>query len=276
MTNLHRDRILSTYEKQPKRWVMNLVFFVLFVIAIVFSFSGASINWARFANIGMSLGDMFRNIVKINWDFFFGVNGFSFYQGIVYLTLETLGIAFIGTFLGGIIAIPFGFLAAENVVGKKWAKFFEIILLMIRVFPEIILAFILIQGFGMNALSGVLTIGMHSIGMLGKLYSEAIDNMDRSPLEALDSVGANAIQKIRYGILPNIIPDLSSIALYRLDINVRAATILGIVSAGGIGTLLNTAITMWSWSTLGNVLLGIIIMVLSVDYISSKLRSKLI
>ncbi|NCA81083.1 MAG: hypothetical protein EOM76_13075, partial [Sphingobacteriia bacterium] len=77
MTNLHRDRILSTYEKQPKRWVMNLVFFVLFVIAIVFSFSGASINWARFANIGMSLGDMFRNIVKINWDFFFGVNGFS-------------------------------------------------------------------------------------------------------------------------------------------------------------------------------------------------------
>lgn len=272
----HNERILIAYDKQPKRWVINLVFSLLLLLAIVFSFSGATINWVRFGNIGISLGDMFENIVKINWDFFFGINGFTFNQGIVYLTLETLAIAFIGTLLGGIIAIPFGFLAAENVVGKKWAKFFEIILLMIRVFPEIILAFILIQGFGMNALSGVLTIGLHSIGMLGKLYSEAIDNMDRSPLEALDSVGANAIQKIRYGILPNIVPDLSSIALYRLDINVRAATILGIVSAGGIGTLLNTAITMWSWSTLGNVLLGIIIMVLSVDYLSSKLRSKLI
>lgn len=276
MINPPNQRILVAYGKQPKRWIMNLVFAFALLITIVFSFSGATINWVRLANIGISLGDMFRGIVKIDWDFFFGINGFDFNQGIVYLTLETLAIAFIGTFLGGIIAIPFGFLASENVIGKRWAKVFEIVLLMIRVFPEIILAFILIQGFGMNALSGVLTIGLHSIGMLGKLYAEAIDNMDRSPLEALDSVGANTIQKIRYGILPNIIPDLSSIALYRLDINVRAATILGIVSAGGIGTLLNTAISMWSWPTLGNILLGIIIMVLSVDYLSSKLRSKLI
>lgn len=144
-------------------------------------------------------------------------------------------------------SIPFGFLAAENVVGKKIAKISEVLLLIIRVFPEIILGIIIVKGFGMNALSGILTIGLHSIGMLGKLFSEAIDNMDKSPLEALDSVGANIWQKIRYGVIPNILPDFSSITLYRLDINVRSASILGLVSAGGIGSLLTIASTMWSW-----------------------------
>ena len=156
------------------------------------------------------------------------------------------------------------------------AKISEVILLIIRVFPEIILGIIIVKGFGMNALSGILTIGLHSIGMLGKLFSEAIDNMDKSPLEALDSVGANTWQKIRYGVIPNILPDLSSITLYRLDINVRSASILGLVSAGGIGSLLTIASTMWSWELLGTILIAIILMVMFVDFVSSRLRRKLV
>ena len=95
-------------------------------------------------------------------------------------------------------------------------------------------------------------------------------------LIALDSVGANVWQKIRYGVLPKILPDLSSITLYRLDINVRAASILGLVSAGGIGSILTIASSMWSWELLGTILLAVIIMVMLVDFISSSLRKKLV
>ena len=270
------SQIEIMYGKQPKKWIINLVFVVAIVAALVFTFVGSSINWTRLANLSYTLGDMFNRIVRIDWNLFFGTGIYDFDQSIVYLVIQTFAIGFIGTFMGAILAIPFGFLAAENVVGKKMAKISEVILLIIRVFPEIILGIIIVKGFGMNALSGILTIGLHSIGMLGKLFSEAIDNMDKSPLEALDSVGANTWQKIRYGVIPNILPDLSSITLYRLDINVRSASILGLVSAGGIGSLLTIASTMWSWELLGTILIAIILMVMFVDFVSSRLRRKLV
>lgn len=274
--SVNRPQVLAMYGRQPKRWVFNLIFLVIFVGAIIFTFMGSSINWTRLANLDYTLGDMMRRIIKIDWNLFFGIGIYQFKQGITYLVIQTFAIGFIGTFIGAILAIPIGFLAAENVVGKKMARISSAILLIIRVFPEIILAIILVKGFGMNAFSGVLTIGLHSIGMLGKLFSEAIDNMDKSPLEALDSVGANMWQKIRYGIIPNILPDFSSITLYRLDINVRAASILGLVSAGGIGSILTIASTMWSWELLGTILVAVILMVMSVDFVSSRLRAKLV
>lgn len=274
--SVNRPQVLAMYGRQPKRWVFNLIFLVIFVGAIIFTFMGSSINWTRLANLDYTLGDMMRRIIKIDWNLFFGIGIYQFKQGITYLVIQTFAIGFIGTFIGAILAVPIGFLAAENVVGKKIARISSAILLIIRVFPEIILAIILVKGFGMNAFSGVLTIGLHSIGMLGKLFSEAIDNMDKSPLEALDSVGANMWQKIRYGIIPNILPDFSSITLYRLDINVRAASILGLVSAGGIGSILTIASTMWSWELLGTILVAVILMVMSVDFVSSRLRAKLI
>lgn len=270
------SQIEIMYGKQPKKWIINLIFVVAIVAALIFTFVGSSINWTRLANLSYTLGDMFNRIVRIDWNLFFGTGIYDFDQSIVYLVIQTFAIGFIGTFMGAILAIPFGFLAAENVVGKKMAKISEVILLIIRVFPEIILGIIIVKGFGMNALSGILTIGLHSIGMLGKLFSEAIDNMDKSPLEALDSVGANTWQKIRYGVIPNILPDLSSITLYRLDINVRSASILGLVSAGGIGSLLTIASTMWSWELLGTILIAIILMVMFVDFVSSRLRRKLV
>ncbi|MGE4342235.1 MAG: phosphonate ABC transporter, permease protein PhnE [Bacilli bacterium] len=274
--SVNRPQVLAMYGRQPKRWVFNLIFLVIFVGAIIFTFIGSSINWTRLANLDYTLGDMMRRIVKIDWNLFFGIGIYQFKQGITYLVIQTFAIGFIGTFIGAILAVPIGFLAAENVVGKKMARISSAILLIIRVFPEIILAIILVKGFGMNAFSGVLTIGLHSIGMLGKLFSEAIDNMDKSPLEALDSVGANVWQKIRYGIIPNILPDFSSITLYRLDINVRAASILGLVSAGGIGSILTIASTMWSWELLGTILVAVILMVMSVDFVSSRLRARLV
>ncbi len=263
-------------KRKPKRWVINLVFVGATVAAMVYSFAGSTINWTRVRTIGISLRVMMEGFADLQWDFFFGTGIFRFEEGVIYLTLVTLAVAFIGTFMGAVLAIPFGFLASHNIVGKRVARIGEAILVIIRVFPEIVLALILLKGFGMNALTGVMTIGIHSIGMLGKLFAEAIDNMDKSPLEALDAVGANAWQKIRYGIIPQVAADVSSITLYRLDINVRSATVLGIIGAGGLGASLILAADSWSWNILGTILLAIVIMVLTVDAISSYLRGKLV
>jgi phosphonate transport system permease protein len=243
---------------------------------MIYSFSGSSINWTRFNSVGTYLRIMAEGLSDISLDFLIGIGVFQFEEGVLFPTLETLAIAFIGIFARAILAIPFSFLASKNIFGQHISKFGEGILVLIRVFPEIVLAIILVKGFGMNALTGVLTIGLHSIGMLGRLFSEAIDDMDKRSLEALDAVGANVWQKIRYGIIPQIVPDLSPITLYRLDINVRSATVLGIIGVGGLGTSMILMAENRNWDILGTIMVSIIAMVLIVDGISSYLRSKLV
>lgn len=263
-------------KKEPKKWLINLIFFVALISLLIYSFADSSINWIRFNTFWISLNSIFRGLSNIQVDFLLGQGVYRFNEGVVFLTLETLAIAFIATFLGAILSLPFSFLASKNIVGEKVARIGETLLVVVRVFPEIILALILVKGFGINPLTGVLAIGIHSIGMIGKLFAESIDNMDKAPLEALDAVGANVWVKIRYGIMPQVIAEFSSIALYRLDINVRSATVLGIIGAGGIGASLILASENWNWDILGTILLAIIVMVVSVDLISSYLRNKLI
>jgi phosphonate transport system permease protein len=268
--------VQSVLKKEPKKWLVNLIFLSVVVSMLIFSFSDSSINWIRFNTFWISLNTVATGLSNIQTDFLIGQGVYRFSEGVIYLTLETLAIAFIATFLGSILSLPFSFLASRNIVGEKIARIGEALLVLVRVFPEIILALIIVKGFGINPLTGVLAIGIHSIGMIGKLFAESIDNMDKAPLEALDAVGANIWVKIRYGILPQVIAEFSSIALYRLDINVRSATVLGIIGAGGIGASLILASENWNWDILGTILLAIVVMVISVDLISSFLRNKLI
>jgi phosphonate transport system permease protein len=268
--------IQNVLKKEPKKWLINSIFLVVLVSMLIFSFSDSSINWIRFNTFWFSFNSVVRGLSNIQLDFLIGQGVYKFSEGVIYLTLETLAIAFIATFLGSILSLPFSFLASKNIVGERFARVGEALLVIVRVFPEIILALIIVKGFGINPLTGVLAIGIHSIGMIGKLFAESIDNMDKAPLEALDAVGANIWIKIRYGIMPQVIAEFSSIALYRLDINVRSATVLGIIGAGGIGASLILASENWNWDILGTILLAIVVMVISVDVISSFLRNKLI
>lgn len=273
------SNVSASYARRPQKWIANLILVIVIFVLLVVSFTGADINLNSLSQAGFKFKTMFERIVKINWEYFFGYGMARFDDGIVYKMLETIAMTLFGTLIGAFLAIPFGFLAAQNVVGKKWAKVCETILVLIRVFPELILALILVKGLGMTPLTVILTIGFHSIGMLGKLFAESIDNMDRSSLEALDSVGANLWQKIRYGIVPNIMPELTSMTLYRFDINLRSATIFGLVGAGGIGLPLQIALSNTSapaWEMAGTVLLAIVVMVLVVDFLSGYLRNKLV
>ncbi|HYF94278.1 MAG TPA: phosphonate ABC transporter, permease protein PhnE [Symbiobacteriaceae bacterium] len=189
--------------------------------------------------------------------------------------LETVQMALLGTLLASVLAVPFGFLAARN-MGKKFSYFGKFLLNAIRAFPEIILAIIFIKGVGPGPLAGIMAMGIHSIGMIGKLYAESVEAIDRGPTEAMLSVGANRIQQIWFGVIPQVLPEFSSYALYRFEINSRAATILGIVGAGGIGTDLIFAIQQRVWDRVGIILLGIIVVVTIIDVGSGWLRKKLV
>lgn len=189
--------------------------------------------------------------------------------------LETLAIAYAGTLIGAILAIPFGFLAARNMVGK-WAEIGKGISNAVRAFPEIMFAIIFVASVGMGPYAGVLAIGINSIGMLSKLYSEVIESIDMSVVEALKASGANKVQTIWYGVIPQIIPEFSSYAIYRYEIDVRASTVLGIVGAGGIGAPLILAANQRNWEAVGMMLIIIIIVVTIIDYLSAFIRRRIV
>ncbi|WP_237566210.1 phosphonate ABC transporter, permease protein PhnE [Oceanobacillus massiliensis] len=191
--------------------------------------------------------------------------------------LETVFIAFAGSLMAAVIAVPLSFLAARNMMGGvvlstvgKW------ILSAIRAFPDIILAILFVVAVGPNAFAGVLAIAIGSTGMLGKMFSEIIESIDMNIIEAMEASGANKIQILFYGVIPQITPEFLSYAIYRFEVDIRASSILGIVGAGGIGTMIIFASNNRNWSEMGTILLAIIIVVTIIDFASSRIRRKII
>lgn len=218
---------------------------------------------------------VWRMLKRLFWDPFFTesiVANIPAYTGFMF---ETLAIAYAGTLIGALLAIPFGFLAARNMTGH-FSEIGKGISNGIRAFPEIMFAIIFVASVGMGPYAGVLAIGINSIGMLSKLYAEVIESIDMSIVEALKASGANKIQTIWYGVLPQVIPEFSSYAIYRFEIDVRASTVLGIVGAGGIGLPLILAANQRNWEAVGMMLIIIIIVVTMIDYLSAYIRRRIV
>lgn len=197
-------------------------------------------------------------------------------QGVPFLLLETVCIAFLGTIVGAILAIPLSFLSATNIVPKFLAVISRFIIMAIRTIPPLIYGLMFIRVTGPGPFAGLLTMSLCSIGMLTKMYIEAIEDLNTGILESLDAAGCTLFQKIRYGILPQLIPNFLSIMLYRFDMNLRDAAVLGLVGAGGIGAPLIFAMNSYRWNQAGAVLVGLILLVLLVEVLSGKIRTKLI
>ena len=190
--------------------------------------------------------------------------------------IQSLQIAFLGTAIASVLALPFGVLAARNLSRWGAVSFFgKTLLNLIRTFPELILAIAFIKALGPGPFAGVLAVGVHSVGMIGKLYAERIENVDKGSLESLSASGASPLEVFRYGVLPDVLPDFVSFALYRFDLNVRSASVLGLVGAGGIGTLLNLQRLGGKWQAIGLIIVGIMLTVGVVDTVSARLRARL-
>ena len=243
------------------------VYVLLSLVALAWSFSGLEVSWARIATGFPQVGKIVREMfLPPNWAYFPKVGE---------ELIVSLQIAALGTAIAAVLAIPFGVLAARNLTRLAGLPFVgKLLLNMIRTFPELILALMFIRALGPGPFAGVLAVGFHSIGMIGKLYAERIETVDRAALEALTASGASPMEVFRYGVVPEVLPDFLSFALYRFDLNVRAATVLGLVGAGGVGTLIQFQIGR-DWPSVGMILLGIIVTVGLVDFVSAKLRARL-
>jgi phosphonate transport system permease protein len=192
-----------------------------------------------------------------------------------YLLMQTIAIAVLGTLFGAILAIPFAFLASENIMPKPVSYVFRAIILLIRTIPSLVWALMWIRVTGPGAFCGVVTQSVCSIGMISKMYITAIEDLDTRILESLDAMGCTPFQKIRYGVLPQLVASFISTTIYRFDINLKDATTLGIVGAGGIGASLMQCLNSRRWSMVGSFIWGLMVLVLIIEVVSTKIRTKL-
>jgi len=190
--------------------------------------------------------------------------------------LESLYIAWIGTMIGAFFSFLLAFPAAKN-ISSRWLAFtVRLLFNAIRAFPELLLAFIFLPIFGLGAWTGTLAIGIHSIGTLGKLSSEAIEGIDSGPLEAIRSAGGGWSSVMRFGVLPQVLPTIVAYWLYRFEINLRVSAFLGVIGAGGVGAEMLNQINFRSFQKVGAVLITVIVVVLIIDTISAALRRRII
>jgi phosphonate transport system permease protein len=190
---------------------------------------------------------------------------------------ETILMAYVGTLTGAIVAFCLNFLASPNLTGDATTVFVSRRFLeFCRTVPDIIFALIFVVAFGLGPLAGVLAIAIHSVGALGKQFFETTENIDMKPVEGLRAAGASWIETIRFAALPQVLASYMSFALLRFEINVRGATVLGFVGAGGIGMDLMEAIRKFYYSDVSAILVLIIAVVMTIDISTGFLRRALI
>ncbi|MFO7779497.1 MAG: phosphonate ABC transporter, permease protein PhnE [Nitriliruptoraceae bacterium] len=191
------------------------------------------------------------------------------------LLMETLQMAIIGTILGSIGSLLLAFAAADNIASRPVYLTARFLLNILRSIPELVFALIFVSAVGLGPFAGIMALALGSFGTVGKIYAEAIEAIDPKPVEALQAVGANKAQTIAFAMLPQASPLLASYTLLLWEGNVRAATILGLVGAGGIGLELTTAMRMYDFGHLMAIVLSIVVMVTLIDRLSAYLRGRL-
>ena len=190
--------------------------------------------------------------------------------------MESVFIAWIGTMIGAFFSFPLAFLAAKNVSHTSVNSSIRQVLNAIRAVPELLLAMILIPVTGLGAWTGTLALGIHSIGTLGKLSSEVIEGIDEGPVEAVASAGGGPIARMRFAVVPQVMPTIIAYWLYRFEINIRASAVLGVVGAGGVGSEIFVQLQFREFARAGTVLFLTIVTVLMIDTVSARIRRRII
>ena len=201
---------------------------------------------------------------------------FSNLKELIYAMVETIEIAIIGTFIAILLSIPLGLFSARNLAPNYFVYIIcKTIVIFFRAIPEFIIAMILVIAIGFGAMPGVLALGLHTMGFLAKFYAEDIEHINKGPIDALKSSGASKSQIISFGVIPQILPAFVANNLYILDRNVRMATMLGIVGAGGIGYELQSSFRMFEYQKVSAIIILIFFTIFVIDHISSWIRAKI-
>jgi phosphonate transport system permease protein len=197
----------------------------------------------------------------------------TFPQTVLGATLETVQMALAGTFLALVAAFPLGFLAARNTTPHPLVYHaVRGVLNLVRTIPDLALGLLFVAAVGLGAFAGTMALAIHTATVLGKLLSESVENIDEGVIDAIRATGAGYPQLLSFAVLPQILPDLISFTLYRFETNIRAASVLGLIGAGGIGYLMNTSFRTFQYQEAAAIVLVLIALVMLVDYFSSRLR----
>ena len=196
---------------------------------------------------------------------------------LVSLTLETLAIVTVATALSVVLSLPIALLAASSTTPSRWVSGpARVFIVVMRAIPDLVLAIVFFRMFGLGAVPGILAMGLHSIGMIGKLYADAIEELDRGPMEALRAAGASRWQQIMSGVLPALMPQIVATALHRFDINLRTSVILGYVGVGGIGLAMSEALSTMNYQRGMALAFVVLVLCVVVELISGAARTALL
>jgi phosphonate transport system permease protein len=188
----------------------------------------------------------------------------------------TIQIAMWGTALAVLIAVPFGLACARNISPPWLQQPLRILMNLLRAIPDLVIGTLFIVAVGLGPFAGVMAIAINTGGVLAKLFSEAVESIDRAPVEGVRATGASRLHEIVWGVIPQVAPHWTSYALYRFESNSRSATVLGLIGAGGIGQLLFETLNAFDYHHLSVIIIVIIVAVTLIDLLSQAMRSRLL
>ncbi|WP_420114188.1 phosphonate ABC transporter, permease protein PhnE [Pseudactinotalea sp.] len=266
-----------TGRPAPPSKVRTTIGMIVVALVVIFAVSQIDARWERLPELVTVLpqyaGLMVEGILRNP----FTEPASADWTSAVRYTLESVQMAWIGTLIGAVISFPIAFLAARNTAPIGVVLVVRQILNAIRAVPELILAIaIMMPIFGFGPLAGALALGVGAVGTLGKLSSEAIEGIDPGPVEAAKAVGATKLQTLRWGVVPQVLPEMVAFWLYRFEINIRASAILGVLGAGGVGAILKQLFDKREWERIGITLLVIILVTILIDQVSAAVRHRII
>lgn len=264
----------ETKKKPLLKALRNAFFIILGLVAFIYCWDVAEISIKEMFNPGKNFGRLIRDFVSIDLTP-------KVFQVVFQQMLVTIFQAMLATTLGAIVAFPFSFLAAKNLTGRSrlsgWLYYLSrAILNIMRSIEALLYVVIFVYWVGIGPFAGMLALAITSFALIGKLFSEAIENIDTGPIEAVNATGANRLQMIIYAILPQILPPFVSYLIYQWDINIRMATIIGFAGGGGIGLTLTTFFGSLQYHKAGTVVAIIVVVVALMDFISAKIRQELV
>lgn len=265
MTSSEENQLLSLPRKKFNFW--NLVWLVVFIGGLFVSTGVTKTSLKAFFTNFDQFSDIFVQMLHPNW---------AYLETVIPLLLETIKMAVLGTVIGSLLAFIYSLLIARNIVkNKAITGVLRVIMNIIRTIPDLLLGAVFVAIVGIGPVAGVLALAICTFGIVVKLFYEAIETIDPGPIEALTAVGANKLQIIVFAVLPQVITYFISYCLYAFEINVRASTVLGYIGAGGIGLYLQQTLQVFDYAKTGTIIIVIILVVVLIDYVSSKSREAL-
>ena len=262
------DKYPDVWQRfSPRETLIRYVWYLSIVFITVWSVSNLDIPWFYFLDAHVQANDLATRMWPPDWDFVSELIG---------PLIETIHIATLGTAVTVLIAFPVAFLAARNTTFNAVTWFIgRFILVGSRSVNTIVWGLLFVAIFGPGPVAGIFAIAFRSIGFMGKLVAEAIEEIDKGTVEAIEATGASRLQVLWIGILPQVLPVIYGTTVYRWDINIRESSVLGFVGAGGIGILLYSSINQFMWQEVSLMLIAVFCVVLVSEFTSAAVRKRI-